>query len=341
MKNPASLLQNDPFALARELMLIPSVSGREQALIRFVDDLARSWGFVTEHIPVDTQGRSNLLLRQSVPPHVLLSTHLDVVPGGKAPHDDGTFLYGRGSCDAKGIAAAMLCALHDLKQAAIEHVGLLLVVGEETHSDGAKAAAQQLDPVELLVNGEPTQLRFVRAQRGALAFDLSARGESCHSGYPELGHSALHTLLDVLQKIRDFKWPDDPVLGQSLVNIGFIAGGRAANVLADQAQAQVMMRLARPLDEIKTLLAALIPQDVDMQIRTESDPQFLWLPEGQQDCVAGFASDIAHLRPIARKMAMIGPGRIHDAHSEHECVAIADLDKARRLYFDLCQQFIT
>lgn len=341
MKNLAPDLKIDTLALALSLMEIPSVSGQEQQVIAFVDALAQSWGFATRLLPVAASGRANLLIHGTQAPKVLLSTHLDVVPGGLAPRRDTTWLYGRGACDAKGIAAAMLGALVALREGGIEQVGLLLVVGEETHSDGAKAAAQQLDPVALLINGEPTELQFVSAQRGALAFDLSASGKACHSGYPEQGHSAIHALCDALQTLRSTPWPSDPVLGSSLVNVGVIQGGQAANVLADAASAQVMMRLAVPFAPVEQALRAQLSKGFQLNIRTRSDPQRLWVPKGQAGCVVGFASDVAHLRPIAARIAMLGPGRIHDAHSDSERVAIADLDRAKAMYKQLCVDFLT
>ncbi|MFH1812444.1 MAG: M20/M25/M40 family metallo-hydrolase [Pseudomonadota bacterium] len=324
----------DIVALALDLMRIPSPTGTEDAAASFIERWALQRGVGVRAIPVDGE-RRDLLLCGARPPRVLLTTHLDTVPGGPAPRLDGERLRGRGACDAKGIAAAMLGALLDLHASGRDDVAVLLVVGEETNSDGARAAARVLDPVEFLINGEPTDLRFVRAQRGALAFSLTCTGRACHSGYPELGLSALHSLLDTLDRLRAEHWPRDANIGDTLLNVGTLHGGDAPNVLAPLARAEIMMRIATRVDEVEARVRSLLGPDVEMDLRTRSDPQHLVVPQGRPECVVGFASDVAHLRPLGSPL-MVGPGSIHVAHTDDEQVAVADLHQARQLYRGLC-----
>lgn len=327
----------DTAKLAADLVAIPSPSGDETAVLQALQTSMVPNALKCRRIPVDNN-RYNLLITSDQTPRVLLTTHVDTVPGPATPSFKKQKLWGRGSCDAKGIAAAMLGALHDLLPYQLP-VALLLVVGEETCSDGAKAAAKALDPVRYFINGEPTELTYVKAQRGALAFRLTAHGTAAHSGYPELGESAVHKLLECLHALMLEAWPGDPNIGPTLINIGTITGGSAANVLAEQAQASVMMRVATSVEAIKQRVQALTAPDVTMEISTASDPQMLYVPDGAESVVVGFASDVAHLRPLGTPI-MIGPGSIHHAHTDHEHVALDDLARARLLYAELCQKLL-
>lgn len=320
--------------LALNLVRIPSESGQEAEVARYIESLAMSNGFVCERIFVD-ENRWNLLVTTGSQPQTLLTTHIDTVPGGPAPRIEDGILWGRGSCDAKGIAAAMFCALCDLRNAGKHDIGLLLVVGEETHSDGAKAAAKKMAPVERFINGEPTELQFVSGQKGVLKFSLRCVGKCAHSGYPELGHSAIHTLLDALQKLLSEAWPCDLRLGKTLVNVGVIEGGIAANVTAPGARALVLMRLAASAELTEARVRSLLPPNVEMEIDSISHPQFLSVPPDEKSIVVGYGSDVAHLRPLGEPL-MYGPGSIHVAHTDHEHVSLADLETARQKYIQLC-----
>jgi acetylornithine deacetylase len=130
----------------------------------------------------------------------------------------------------------MIAAAEKLLAAGTRNFGLLFVVGEERNSAGAKAAAATPRGSRFLINGEPTDNRVALGSKGALRFEVTARGKLAHSAYPELGHSAIHTLLDVLQDIRRIPLPQDELLGPSTLNVGTISGGRAPNVVADEAR---------------------------------------------------------------------------------------------------------
>src|SRR4029077_17078720 len=100
-----------------------------------------------------------------------------------------------------------------------------------------------------LINGEPTENHLALGSKGALRYEITAHGKLAHSAYPELGHSAIHTLLEVLHDIRKIPLPQDELLGRSTLNVGTIAGGRAPNVVADRATAEIMFRtVGNPMD---------------------------------------------------------------------------------------------
>src|SRR5665647_2899726 len=128
----------DVVALAAELLAIPSTTRDEGRAVEFVARwlVARGWNVTVQEV---TPGRGNVWASRRGG-GVTLSTHLDTVPPYVPPRLDGERLHGRGACDAKGIAAAMLVAADQLAVSGEERVDLLFVVGEEGGSDGARAA---------------------------------------------------------------------------------------------------------------------------------------------------------------------------------------------------------
>src|SRR5208282_5264852 len=137
-------------------------------------------------------------------------------------------IYGRGSCDAKGIVAAQLTAAERLKNEGVEDFALLFLVGEETVSDGAREANLHPPGARYIINGEPTDNKLVIGCKGNLRIDLRARGKMAHSAYPQLGVNAIDKLLDVLSDLRKIQLSASPVLGPATMNIGVLTGGRAA-----------------------------------------------------------------------------------------------------------------
>jgi len=289
----------------------------------------------------DVPGRDNLLaVIPGTSPTLLLTTHLDTVPPHFDPYrsDDGEWLFGRGVCDAKGIAAAMVCAAFTLPESVKDKVGMLFVVGEETHSDGAKAAAQGFMPrVKYFIDGEPTDLRLVKAMKGVLGFQLSVKGKAAHSAYPDAGKSAIHHLLEDLKKLVDHPWPAEGDLGDTTLNVGVIQGGAAPNVLAPFAEASCLMRTATDADLLKERLLSLLSEGTQIDIRSTASPLRLFCPPGFETCVVAFGSDVPYLKPLGTPL-LVGPGSILDAHTAHEKVRVDDLGKAQDLYRTLCIQ---
>src|SRR5580698_1872171 len=195
-----------------------------------------------------------------VTPDVVLSTHMDTVPPYFGCTEDDDFLYGRGSCDAKGIIAAQVAAADRLREAGVK-VGLLFVVGEERDSAGAVVANLASKGSRFLINGEPTDNRLALASKGALRVELRAKGKMAHSAYPELGDSAIDKLIGALNDLLAMPLPFEPDLGQdgqSTLNIGLISGGRAPNVIADKAEAHLLIRTVGPSDEVKEAVTRVV-----------------------------------------------------------------------------------
>ena len=235
----------DLFELTRALVDIESTTNHEKNvgdyLSAHLSALAAETSGQVQRISAEPN-RDNLFASWGEPV-VTLSTHMDTVPPYFASSEDAQFIFGRGACDAKGIIAAMVAAAERLLAAGTRNFGLLFVVGEERNSAGAKAAAAEPRGSRFLINGEPTENQLALGSKGALRYEITARGRLAHSAYPELGQSAIHTLLDVLQEIRGIALPEDPLLGGSTLNIGTIGGGRAPNVVPDHPRCETSLPL--------------------------------------------------------------------------------------------------
>lgn len=328
----------DLFPLTRALIDIDSVTGRERAagdfLFSYLSELAGRTGGAVERMPV-AEDRFNVFAAWS-DPVVVLSTHFDTVPPFFSSSEDDTHIHGRGACDTKGGIAAMITALEELLAAGDRGFGLLLVVGEETDSIGAKVANRAPRGSRFLVNCEPTENRLALGSKGALSLDLEAEGKAAHSAYPELGVSAIDRLLAALARIREVPLPADPVLGESTLNIGTISGGRAANVIADQARAQVMVRTVGPAEELRAALHAAASSVPGVRVieQRETPAVHLGSLPGFASTIVKYTTDIPHLRSWGEPF-LLGPGSIHVAHTPEERVPKRELVEAVGLYRDL------
>jgi len=322
--------------LTRSLVDIESISGNEAEVGRFLhaylSKLATNTGGSVERMEVEP-GRYNVLATWGQPT-VTLSTHMDTVPPFFGSREDAGQVWGRGSCDAKGIIAAMIGAAEKLLNSGTRDIALLFVVGEERNSAGAIAASKSPRGSRFLINGEPTENKLALASKGALRFELSARGRLAHSAYPELGESAIEKLLDALEAIRCVRLPESPVLGPSTLNIGTVSGGVAPNVIADSASAEILLRLVGDPGPVREALEAAVGDRAELK-------EVLCIPAIEFQSVDGFATtvvsyttDVPMFGGAWGKPLLLGPGSIHVAHTSEERVAEKDLLQAVDLYAD-------
>ncbi len=320
----------DLFELTKSLVNMASVTGHEKACAEFLKEHLAQLGFQAELMPV-SRDRSNVFATWGKP-DVVLSTHLDTVPPFFAAHEDGEYIYGRGSCDAKGIAAAQVAAAERLKKDGVKDFGLLYVVGEETVSDGAREANLHPCGSRYIINGEPTENKLVIGTKGNVRIDLRARGKMAHSAYPHLGVNAIEKLLDVLADLRRIPLPVSPVLGPSTMNIGVITGGRAANVVPDEAVAQILIRIVENSESLRQKISEVIARRCELELVRDTPLLLMEKLDGYETDVVAFTTDLPSLTNWGRPL-LLGPGSITVAHTDHECVRKKDLIAAADLYY--------
>jgi len=323
------------FELTRALVDIESITNNEEHVGNFLFDLltplaARFGGFV-ERVAVEPR-RFNVFAQWGSELIVTLSTHMDTVPPFFASREDGEHIWGRGACDAKGIIAAMIRAVEALLEEGQRNIGLLFVVGEERNSAGAYRAARDPRGSRYIVNREPSGNRLALGSKGALRYEVAATGRMAHSAYPELGDSAIHKLIDALADIRRIPLPVDPLLGPSTLNIGILSGGRAPNVIADEAHAEIMVRLVGDSAETKQALARAVEGRAELREIIEIPALRLQAVEGIPTTVVAYTSDIPAFGGQWGEPLLIGPGSIHLAHTTEERVPKQQLTEAVELY---------
>lgn len=312
----------DVVSLAAELLAIPSSTRDEGRAVEFVSRwlIARGWNVTLQEV---SAGRSNVWASR-LGGGVTLSTHLDTVPPYVPPRLDGTRLYGRGSCDAKGIAAAMLVAADQLAEAGEERVDLLFVVGEERGSDGARAANQLDATSRFLVNGEPTESRLAIGCKGAWRVTARTRGREAHSAYPELGTSAILPMCELLPGLAALALPVDAVLGATTINVGLIKGGTEANIVPAQCEVELMVRLVGDRAPVQAALEQWAAGRAELSYGSFIPAQHFHTVPGFDTAPMAYTSDIPLLTRWGTPL-LFGPGSIHVAHTPDEFIALDEL----------------
>jgi acetylornithine deacetylase len=329
----------DIVALTRALVDIDSTTGRESAAGRWLADYLRSQGWFVVEQRVDAS-RFNVIAT-AAPPALVFSTHFDCVPPFFPSRLEGDRVYGRGSCDAKGILAAQVSAADRLRRDGESRVGLVFVVGEERGSDGARIAndAGPAGASQFLINGEPTDNRLGLATRGILRLRLRATGRAAHSSFPDLGESAIDKLVDALIELRSIPLPGDAMLGRTHYTVGLINGGVAPNVVSPSAEAEVMFRTVSDAAEVRRAVAPL-ERRVSIEHILEVPPVRLKTVDGFDAEVFPYTTDIPFLAKWGEPL-LFGPGSIHVAHTADEFVSIAELNAAVDHYVALVRALLS
>ncbi|MGD0548430.1 MAG: M20/M25/M40 family metallo-hydrolase [Terracidiphilus sp.] len=336
----------DPIAFTRQLCAIESTTYQEGEVGDFLGNFLAGRGWTVEKTPVEqpTENASggprwNIYAGMANErPDLVFSTHTDTVPPYIPFREDEEFLYGRGVCDAKGILAAQVAAAEALRSAGYK-IGLLFVAGEERDSAGAKAANAASKGSRFLINGEPTDNRLALASKGALRAAFRSSGRMAHSAYPELGESAVHKLVKVLARVLEMPLAEQEGVGVSTVNIGQIQGGHAPNVIADRAEAQVLVRTVTDSGPVRAQLTELAGDQAEVEFTLDTPFIRLRAVEGLPTMVAKFSTDIPQLSNWGEPL-LLGPGSIHVAHTPDERLAKRELLEAVELYIKIGKQLL-
>ncbi len=338
----------DPIQLTRDLVAIDSTTYHEGKVGEFVAEVLARGGYTVERMPVEQpdreltpgSGEGERFNVYAAPPgttpEIVFSTHMDTVPPYFPCTEDDEYLYGRGTCDAKGILAAQIAAAGRLRATGLP-AGLLFVVGEERDSAGARVANRHPRGSRFLINGEPTDNRLALASKGALRVEIRARGRMAHSAYPELGESAIDKLVAVLHDLQAMPLPVEPEIGPSTLNVGLIHGGRAPNVIADRAEAHLLVRLVGPSEETRKAILDTVGDRAEVTVSLDLPFVRMRAVDGLPTMIAKFTTDIPSLTAWGEPF-LLGPGSIHVAHTPGERIQKRELLDAVDLYVNLARQ---
>ncbi|MGQ0537535.1 MAG: M20/M25/M40 family metallo-hydrolase [Gemmatimonadaceae bacterium] len=330
----------DVVALAADLLSLDSPTGHEERIVDYVSRwlIARDWNVTVQEV-APGGGRGNVWASRAGG-GVTLSTHLDTVPPYFPPRLDGSRLYGRGACDAKGIVAAMLAAADRLAQSGETRVDVLLLVGEEKGSDGARLANRLRPTSQFLVNGEPTESKLATGAKGSLRVMLRTRGREAHSAYPQLGESAIEPMLALLPTIHEVDWPSDPRLGETTMNIGTIRGGTEANIIPGECEVELMFRLIGDVEDVKGRLQRWVDGRAEITYGSYIPAMHFHTIDGFQTAPVAYTTDIPLLSRWGTPL-LFGPGSIHVAHTPDEHIEVAELRSAVAAYERLARTLLT
>jgi acetylornithine deacetylase len=330
----------DLFELTKSLMTVSSVSGDEGAVGFWLRDHLVNLGWTVELQRV-SENQNNVIAYLNENPRVWFSTHMDTVPPFIPPTEDDEKIYGRGSCDAKGIIAAQITAAEQLRKQGIENIGLLYTVEEERSSTGAKVANDHplAAKCEYMINGEPTDNDLAIGSKGSFRLKIRTTGKAAHSAYPEQGDSAIEKLLDILEDVRHTRFPNDDFFGETTVNIGVIEGGVALNVVAPSAEASLLIRLTTPRPPIEDALRSIIRGRGEIEVLSCSEPVKMLAVDGFNQKTVRFTTDIPYLTNWGQPL-LLGPGSILVAHTKDEFVLKKDLEDAVTLYVNLAKRLL-
>ena len=327
----------DPLRLTRELIDIESITGNEADVGDYLHSFLSKLGYRAEKMPVEG-ARHNVYATLDGTPELVFSTHMDTVPPFIPSSEDSEKIYGRGSCDAKGIIAAQIAAAERLRSRTSK-IGLLFLVGEERDSQGAAEANRHAPGSRFMINGEPTENKIGRASKGTLRVRLTATGRMAHSAYPHLGESAIEKLVEALHRLLKMPLPENPEIGPTTFNIGLIEGGRAPNVIPDFARAELLFRLVGPTAELRKQIQSTVQDLAAPDFALEIPYMKLRTVDGIPEMIAAFTTDIPALTNWGEPV-LLGPGSIHVAHTDGEFISKRELNDAVELYVSVAGKLL-
>ena len=229
-------------------------------LIEFIESYLVGWGVGSVRVANDDGTKSNLYatIGPAGRAGVVLSGHTDVVPVANQPWDTDPFdltrrtvdgelrLYGRGSADMKGFAAAVLAMVPEFVEAELKTpIHLAFSYDEEIGCLGVgRMIADMCDhlaPPQLVVIGEPTSMQIVTAHKGIQGFRTEITGVAAHSSAPHLGVNAIAYAAEIIRFLADLaaekQAQGDPANGfhppWTTFNVGQIQGGEALNIIPE------------------------------------------------------------------------------------------------------------
>jgi len=378
---------HDVVELAKELIRIRSENppGDQRPIADFLESRMKEIGLKVESHDYQ-ENKPNVLgsvVGKNKRPALMLNGHVDTVPIGDfgkwrfnpfEPVESEGKLYGRGAADMKGALAAMICAAERIVQADLDLKGTLIVacvVDEEVTGYGTRDILEKGYTADFAVVGEPTELVVQTAHKGALEFEILARGRAAHASRPRLGVNAIYKMskvclalenyLSELEKVRH------PLVGNATISVGRIEGGNTRNMVPDACRIEVERRVlpGEELDRVKgdleRIFKRLRDQDPELSLEwkillecdaSETPPDSLIVQKSTE-----VVSEVTHKSvPLTGFVAtcdmrflvnqgkiptvILGPGSLSQAHVTDEYVETQQLVEAAEIYYRISKKLL-
>jgi acetylornithine deacetylase len=327
-------------------------------------------------------GKANLLVRLGPDTDdrdgLVLSGHMDVVPAEEPGWDSDPFVLteidgryvGRGASDMKGFLALAANRFRGLDPASLQRpLVLLFTYDEEVGTLGARRFSETYGETAALprsmVIGEPTQLRVVRAHKGVVRLRLVFAGRAAHSGYPHLGQSAIEPAaraIVALAELRERLEAEHPPHGELFpgvpfvaLNVGTVAGGRAANVIPDRCEVDLGIRVLPGMtvediaSRVRAAVGAVVAEPFSLETVSETPALMLDASApihrtactlvGQRDThTVMYGSDAGWLSRAGFDCVLFGPGNIEVAHQPNEYMPADEFRRGGALLDELIRR---
>jgi acetylornithine deacetylase ArgE len=374
--------------LLRDLVALPSVNpmGRplsgpdiyERRVTDYLEAFFRSLGVAYERQTVAPQRDNILAWSEAVEASatVIFEAHQDTVPVDNMTIDpfaariENGRLYGRGACDIKGGMAAMLAAFGRVvrdKPAGAARVVMACTVDEEFTFLGVQRLVEskllgRFSPIAGAVVAEPTRLQLVDTHKGAVRWDLTTAGRSCHSSRPEQGVNAIYRMAVLLPHLERYAEqlrtsPGDARLGPATLSVGRIDGGTSVNTVPDQCRIEIDRRLLpgesapAALQHLHEYLRQQVDPSLDFAfsapwlsapaLRAAGSEQLVARMGAAIDAVVGthevqavpYGTDAAPLADAGIPSVVFGPGDIARAHTCDEWVPLDEVEQASEILY--------
>jgi acetylornithine deacetylase len=257
-------------------------------------------------------------------------------------------LFGLGSNDAGGPLVAMIATFCYFLEKKLPFNLLLVASAEEeiSGSNGISSLLGLLPPAELVLVGEPTQLRLAIAEKGLLVLDGTVTGKAGHAAREE-GVNSIYLALADLEKVKNFKFAKvSPFLGPTKVSCTVIQAGDQHNMVPELCRYVLDVRVnelythEEILEELKAVLSAnLIPRST--RLRSSCLPEGHLLHEVAKNLgLESFGSPtLSDQALIPYSSAKIGPGDSARSHTADEFIYIHEIQDGITRYIEILETY--
>lgn len=290
---------------------------------------------------------------------ILLSAHLDTVPGNDSqfdPYIKNGNIYGRGAYDMKAAAAVMILVFKNIAQKVSYPIALNIVTDEETGGyNGIKILVDKGIRADFSITGEcGSNFNIVYRAKGITRIKLVAKGVSSHSAYPWRGENAILKLNTALLNIaQQYPTPKREVF-QTTVNVTNISNNNTDvhTVTPDHCEAILDIRyISTDEKDLIPNIEKCLPKGVTYEVifnepMVDTDPADPHISLLQEITEKIYTEQIeyksAHATSDLRHLAMVGVPAIEfgpvggSQHHDDEWVNIESLYQ----YYNILKTFL-